>query len=314
MISLILVFILCFGLSAFFSVTEMAFVTANRFKIRQLADSGDPAAKTLLYLVEHSQQFLTALLIANNIVNISAVAIFTYMLKLVFNIESELVVTAIMAPLLLIFGETVPKDYGRLASENFLLNYAGIFRHLARFFSYPVGILMKLISVFLSPFGSSTPKSIFVNEKEFRSLIEESTRSGVVSGHEKQLIDTILDFERMQIESVMLPVAKVSKVNITDTIKVVKEIGKKTRAKMVLVYEEIPSIIVGMIYVFDLLFEMNEEATLKNYLRSPIFLSRNISLEKAFLTLQEKRQSFALVTDEEGEVIGAVPIERLLAI
>jgi CBS domain containing-hemolysin-like protein len=83
---------------------------------------------------------------------------------------------------------------------------------------------------------------------------------------------------------------------------------------MVLVYEEIPSIIVGMIYVFDLLFEEDEKKGLKNYLRAPIFLPRSTSNEKAFLTLQEKRQSFALVTDMKREVIGAVPIERLLVL
>jgi CBS domain containing-hemolysin-like protein len=111
----------------------------------------------------------------------------------------------------------------------------------------------------------------------------------------------------------MIPVARIPKVNITGTVGSVKELARQTHAKMILVYEEIPIIIVGMIYVFDLLFEENKEERLKNYLRSPIFLPRTTSIEKAFLTLQERRQSFALITDEGGEVIGAVPIERLMA-
>ena len=69
-----------------------------------------------------------------------------------------------------------------------------------------------------------------------------------------------------------------------------------------------------MLYVFDFLFEEDEEKGLKEYLRPPIFLAKETSLEKAFLTLQEKRQSFALVTDARREVIGAVDIESLLAL
>jgi CBS domain containing-hemolysin-like protein len=106
----------------------------------------------------------------------------------------------------------------------------------------------------------------------------------------------------------------VPNISITATIREVKEIARRTQTKMLLVYEEIPSLVVGMIYVFDLLFEGNEDQGLKKYLRSPIFLSKTTSIEKAFLTLQEKRQSFAVVTDTRREVIGVVPIERLLVV
>jgi len=83
---------------------------------------------------------------------------------------------------------------------------------------------------------------------------------------------------------------------------------------MVLVYEELPSIIVGMIYVFDILFEEDEKRGLKDYLRSPIFLPRSTSIEMAFLTLQEKRQSYAVVMDSRREVVGVAPIENLLVL
>ncbi len=82
---------------------------------------------------------------------------------------------------------------------------------------------------------------------------------------------------------------------------------------MILVSEELPDLIVGMIYVFDVLFENDESSGLKRYLRSPVFLHQNTSIEKAFLTLQEKRQSFAAVTDDDGNVIGAVAIEKLFS-
>ena len=78
--------------------------------------------------------------------------------------------------------------------------------------------------------------------------------------------------------------------------------------------EEIPSIIVGMIYTFDILFEEDANKPLKDFLRAPIFLPNSTSIEKAFLTLKHKRQSYAVVTDARGEAVGAVPIEKLLVL
>lgn len=315
MITLAIVFFLCISFSAFFSGAEMAFVSSNKLKLRELADAGSRGAQRILKLHQHPHRFMTTILIANNIVLVSATAIFTIWLNLKFGIENEWLVTAVMAPILIIFAEMVPKDYCRLRSHAFLLKYAGWLDALSSLFHYPTTIILTAVDAFLSPLGTkAAPKSIFVDEEEFRSVIEESVKAGIVAPHEKKLIDTILDFERIRVESVMIPVDKVPKVDITAKVGDVKALARRTQQKMVLVTEEIPTLVVGMIYVFDLLFEKDDDLGLKNYLRSPIFLPRNTSIEKAFLALQHKRQSFAVVTDAQGEVIGVVPIERMLAL
>lgn len=314
MTSLALAFFLCLVLSAFLSGAEMAFVSVNKIRIREKADSGSTAAKKIVRLQEMPHHFLTAILIGNSVVAIAATAIATYGLEEHFGISNEWLVTAIVAPILIIFGETVPKDYCRLKSQSFLLKYSGVLDLFVRLFRFPSEMIQRLITFFMGPLGAVVDRSIFVSEKEFRLLIEESTKSGLLGKDEKKLIDTILDFERIHVESVMTPVEKVPKVEISEHAGKVKEIARQTHSRMILVYEEIPTLIVGMIYVFDLLFDAKEEDALKNYLRSPIFLSKNTSIEKAFLTLQEKRQSFAVVTDAAHEVIGVVPLEKLFTL
>ena len=314
MTALALIFLTCLVLSAFFSGSEMAFVSSNKLKWREMADRGHSPAQKIVRLQEEAPTFLTAILIGNNIVNIAATAILTYELESRFGIKNEWVVTAVMAPLLIVFGEMVPKDYCRLRSQNFLLKYAGILHFFVALVRFPVWVILRGIDALLGSLGAKGDKSIFVSEKEFRSLIEESAKTGVLGDHEKKLIDTVLDFERIQVESVMTGLEKVPKAELTKTVGEVKEIARRTKTRMVLVYEEIPSIVVGMIYVFDLLFEPDDRQGLKNYLRSPIFLPRHTSIEKAFLTLQQKRQSFAVVTGRGGDVIGTVPIERLLVL
>ena len=67
-----------------------------------------------------------------------------------------------------------------------------------------------------------------------------------------------------------------------------------------------------MVYVFDILWEEENAQGLRNFLRAPLFIPETTSLAKAFLMLQKKRQSYAIVTDRAGNIKGAVPIERLL--
>ncbi len=314
MTGLLIAFIVSLILSAFFAAAEMAFVSSSEFKLRQLADSKNLNAKKVLALKENPQPFLISLLVGNNVVGIAATALFTYALEVWFGLSSEWLVTGLLTPFMIVFCEMVPKDYGRMHGQHFLLQYADWLRLFYRLFYWPASMVLRLMHALMEAAGIERGKNIFVSEKEFRLLIEESAHTGVVEHHKKQLIDMILDFERIRVGAILIPLDQVPKLSIDSTIRDVKALARQTKSHMVLVYEEIPSLIVGMVYVFDLLFEEDEEQRLKNFLRSPVFLPDDTSIEVAFLTLQQKRQSYAVVTDRQREVMGVVPIERLLAV
>lgn len=305
---------ICLFLSAFFSAAEMAFLSTDRVKLRDEAEQGNAQARRLLDLFVDSREFLTTLLLGNNLVNVIAVALLTLYLESRFGITSEGVVTAILAPALIIFCETVPKGYGRHRARGFLLDHTQLIVFFLHLLAWPTRILLAASEVLLGWKGGGVRKNIFVNEDEFRFLIEDSVRSGVLEEHEKKLVERILDFERIPVERMLVPVASIPHVELSEKVRDAKEKAQRSGSKIILVYEEIPTLVIGMIYVFDLLFEEEGEKGLREYLRSPIFLPKETSLEKAFLTLQEKRQSFALVTDARREVIGAIDIENLLAI
>jgi CBS domain containing-hemolysin-like protein len=313
MIAFLLLFLLLFALSAFFSGAEMAFVSSNKIKMREMADSGNPAAHQVTGFYRKPQRFLITLLIGNNISNISITAILAYLFKEYLGLESEWAVTVALVPLLIVFAETIPKDFCRLRANAVLLTCSGYLNFFSDLFRVPASLFLRAVDFFCSSFQPALKMNIFVNEEEFRSVIEESVRSGVVSRYEKKIIDTILDFERIVVSKVMIPLAEAPKVDITEaTVGDVKEIARKTHARMVLVYEEEPALVVGMVYVYDLLFESRDSLEMKTFLRSPVFLPGSTTLENAFLTLQARRQSYAVVTDSGGEVIGTVPIDRLL--
>ncbi|HOW88240.1 MAG TPA: CNNM domain-containing protein [Candidatus Omnitrophota bacterium] len=312
MIGLLTLFGLSLVASAFFSGAEMAFVSANKLRLREMADAGDKKAKFIMRLQQHPNYFLTAILIGNNIVNVTAISIATYILKEYFGWNTEWGVMLLLAPILIIFGEMVPKDYCRLTAIPFLMGNTLWIRLLTAILYGPIVLFFKLLNFILPSLRQASTRDIFVNEEEFRSLIDESTQRGIVGPQEEKLIHTILDFERIQVQSVMLPVSQVPMVDIHSKIEDVKKIAREKHARMMLVYEEIPSIVMGMIYVFDILWEEEDAQGLHDFLRAPVFIPDETSLEKAFLTLQKKRQSYAIVTDRTGDIKGVVPIERLL--
>ena len=312
MIGLLVIFFLSMVASAFFSGTEMAFVSANKLKLRELSDAGDKKARFLVQLQQHPNYFLTAILVANNAVNVTTISIATYIFKEYLGWSSEWVVMLIVAPILIIFAEMVPKDYGRLNAISFLLGQTFWLRGFRTILYGPIIVFFSALKYFGPSFRQGATRDIFVNEEEFRSLIEESTQRGIMGPQEEKLIHTILDFERIQVQSVMMPAGKVPMVDIHSKIEDVKKIARETHARMMLVYEEIPSIVMGMVYVFDMLWEEENAQGLHDFLRAPIFIPEDTSLEKAFLTLQKKRQSYAVVTDHAGNIKGVVPIDRLL--
>ena len=312
MIGLLIMFFLSLVASAFFSGAEMAFVSANKLKLREMADAGDKKARFIMQLQQQPSYFLTAILIGNNTVNVTAISIATYMLKEYFGWNSEWAVMLVIAPVLIIFAEMVPKDYGRLNAIPFLLGQTFWLKGLKAVLYGPIILFFKALNFFWPSFQQGVVRDIFVNEEEFRSLIEESTQRGIVGPQEEKLIHTILDFERIHVASVMVPVGKVPMVDIHSKIEDVKKIARETHIRMMLVYEEIPSIVMGMVYVFDILWEEENAQGLHDFLRAPIFITEDTPLAKAFLTLQKKRQSYAVVTDRAGNIKGVVPIERLL--
>ena len=312
MIGLLAIFFLSLAASALFSGAEMAFVTANKLRLREMADAGDKKARFIMQLQQHPNYFLTAILIGNSAVNVMAISIATFIFKEYLGWHSEWAVMLTVAPVLIIFAEMVPKDYGRLNAISFLLGGTFWLRGLKAVLYGPIILFFRVLGVFWPSFQQGQVRDIFVNEEEFRSLIEESTHRGIVGPQEEKLIHTILDFERIQVTSVMLPLGKFPMVDIHSKIADVKRIARETQSRMLLVYEEIPSIVMGMVYVFDILWEEENARGLHDFLRAPVFIFEDTSLEKAFLMLQKKRQSYAVVTDRAGDIRGVVPIERLL--
>lgn len=311
MTGLLLGLLVLIFLAAFLAASEMAFISVHPVRLREQAEKGNRGAKSILNLRADHQHFLGTILIATNLTHIAATTLMSYLLESRFEIHSEAIVTAVMLPLLLIFCEVFPKEYARLHSLSFLTRENNWLMLLYRVLYWPAHAFIKMTEMLFPSFKKKHEK-IFMNEVEFKALVAESEKRGVLDPHERDFVNMILDFERITVRSVMTPLVQVAAVDLRSNIEHVRDAARDKGDRMVLIYEDDPAIVVGVIYVFDVLCKERENGPLNEFLKAPLFISETMSLEEAFQILQRKRQSFALVTDSRYEVIGVVPIENLL--
>ncbi|OGW86719.1 MAG: hypothetical protein A3A81_08580 [Omnitrophica bacterium RIFCSPLOWO2_01_FULL_45_10b] len=308
----IFITLVAFIFLGFFAGSEMAYLSCNKLKLRHLADEGDKRAQIVMRFHRDPKWFLTDILIGTNLMHVTFVGLSTYILEKRFHFTNEWVTVIVLSLLIIIFAETIPKDWFRQKADDFIYRFAfvlGFWSRLLRGFSK---IFVLLTDFLISIFAVKVKRSPFVTREEFRYVIEESTKGGVILAHEKQLIDTILNLSSVRVEEVMVSVEKFPKVSLTDKIREVKELARQTKTHAVLVYEEIPSLVVGIMYVFDVLFEENEDQTLSRYLKAPLFVGHDTTVEKAIFSLQSKHASYAAVISADREVIGVVSLENLI--
>ncbi len=312
MITILLVIIFSFVLSGFFSGAEMAYLSCNKLKLRHLADKGDKKAQIILRFYKNPKQFLTTILVGTNLANVTMIALVVYICDKKFHIEQEWIVTFVLALVIIIFAETIPKDWFRCRADDFIYRFASLLEFFDRLLRGFSKVLIWLTDILLSVTSSQLKRNPFVTREEFRYVIEESAKGGVLLEHEKRLVDSILNLSSRRVDEVMMPLIGFPKVSLFSTVRDVKSIAQKTKTDAVVVYEEIPSLVVGIVYVFDILFEEDDSSYLSRYLRSPLFISHDTPLEKALALLQSKHVTYGAVINPNRDVIGVVNAESLI--
>ena len=311
MMNLLIWILILLSMAAFLAASEMAFISVHPVRLRERAEKGGKGARSILVLKEDPQHFLGAILIATNMIQVASTAVMSFLVQAYFPAHSDLLVTGIMTVLLLVFCEILPKEYARLNALSFLIHQQGALALIHWFFYWPSHAFIRMTET-LFPIVKQHNEKIFTNEVEFKALVAESEKRGVLDPHERDFVNMILDFERISVRSVMVPLVQVASVELRADIRDVREAAREKGDRVVLVFEDDPAIVVGVIYVFDILSKEREVGPLNEFLKAPLFIAEGMSLDEAFQILQRKRQSFALVTDARYEVIGVVPIENLL--
>lgn len=304
-------------LSAFFSSAETALTTVNKIRIRALADDGNKRAKVVLQLIEHPDKMLSAILIGNNIVNLSASSLATTVATKLLGSVGAGIATGILTFVVLVLGEITPKSLATLHNEKLSLSYAKAIR-LLMFLMTPFIFIVNKISFFLLKLlhidTNGADQSI--TENELRTIVEVGKNEGVIEYEEHIMINNVFDFGDSMAKDIMIPRIDMVFAHVDATFEELLEIYMEEQYTRLPVYEESKDHVIGILNIKDLFFyhekHKNEEFHIRDILREPYFTYEFQKTSDLLSQLKQSRINFAVVLDEYGATAGLVTLEDLL--
>ena len=306
------IILLC--LSAFFSSSETALTTVNQIRMRTLADNGDKRAARVLRVTGNPGKMLSAILIGNNIVNLSASSISTSLAIHLFGNTGAGIATGILTFLILIFGEVTPKTMATIKADSMSLTAAA-----------PIGFLMKILTPVIFIINKLSLGLMFLlhvnikdaqkkmTEEELRTIVDVSQENGVIEHEERDMIHNLFDFGDAEAKEIMVPRIDMTFVQADATYQEVLDIFRQDMFTGLPVYEDSTDNVIGIINMKDFLLQNDTpEFSVRNLLREPYFTYEHKNTADLFLEMRKSSISLAIVLDEYGVTAGLITLEDLL--
>lgn len=314
--TLFIILIVLILLSGFFSGSETALMTLNRYRMKSLARKGHRGAKLARYLLKRPDRLLGLILLGNNFVNILASAIASLIAMRYYGEAGIAIATGILTFVILVFAEVTPKTLAALKPDAFAYMAAYIYTPLQKIF-YPLVWFVNLISnkmlamLGVHPASSSTDS---LNADELRMVVHEATQ--FIPGKHTDMLLGILDLENISVEDIMVPRNDITGIDLNDDWNdVVQQIINSHRTRVPVFRDNIDNTI-GMLHmrkVPNLIVrdELTPES-LESLIREPYFIPEGTSLTRQLLNFQKNRRRSGLVVDEYGSIHGLVTLEDIL--
>ncbi len=310
----LLTLVVLLALSAFFSSTETALTTVNKIRVRTLAESGVERAVTLSKVIEQQGKMLSAILIGNNIVNLSASSLMTTLTIKLFGNKAVGVATGVLTLLILVFGEITPKTLSTISAESMALRSAGIIYALMYVLTPVIAVVNKLsLGVLLFLKVDPNKKQDMITEDELRTIVEVSHEEGVIETKEKKMINNVFDFGDSLAKDIMVPRIDMVFVNVDATYDELIDIFRNEQYTRIPVYEETTDNVIGIVNVKDLLLiEDHDNFHIRDCLRQPMYTYEYKKNSELMIEMQKSFSNLVIVLDEYGATAGLVTLEDML--
>jgi putative hemolysin len=302
------------ALSAFFSSSETAMMTVNKIRVRTLAEAGLGNAQVLMKILDNQPKMLSAILIGNNIVNISASSLLTVLVTRTFGDMYVGIGTGVLTLLVLIFGEITPKTSATLYSESLALRFAKPIYTIMQVLTPIIFVVDKLALGVLKLLGiDPNKKQEAITEDELRTIVEVSHEEGVIESDEKKMIYNVFDFGDSVAKDIMIPRIDMTFMDVEASYEEVVEVFRQEKYTRYPVYEETTDNVIGIINIKDLmLVKTVKDFSLRDFLREPLYTYEFKKTAELMVELRKTQNNIAIVLDEYGATAGLITLEDML--
>ncbi len=302
-------------LAAFFAASEAALISVSRLRARAMADRGLKRAHDVVRLVDDRNRFLATVLIANTVVLLAADSLATYMAIKAGLPDPAVLSTVVMAVLLLLFSELMPKTIATSDSERWALRLAPPMRVVAWVLT-PIAKTFLFVTDFaLRPLGIKQHK-IFVTEEDIRTLVDVGAEQRVIEEEEREMIHSVIEFGDTIAREIMTPRPEIVAVSIDDSARRALDMVIAEGYSKLPVFQESKDDIVGVVHDRELLIHLANgqlsQTSLRHLMRPVAHVVETKKVAELLREMQRDKFSMAIVVDEYGGTAGLVTMEDLL--
>ena len=311
---LLLLFLL---ISAFFSSSETAFMSLQRFRLQHMVDTKVKGADRVARLVKRPEKLLSTILLGNNFVNVGAAALATVLAVDLWGDQGVLFATIGLTIVLLVFSETTPKTLATHHAEKLSIIYARPIQAIAWLFTPFVFVLSWIASLFSRAVGATPPPRSLVSEEEIRSMITVGHKEGTMEEDEAEMLHNVFEFGDRPVSEAIVPRPEVIGVEKGTTLADFLAVYAESPISRFPVYEENMDNVVGIISVKDVLMAiakgtLSQQDAIDDLIRPAYFAPETKPIGKLFTEMRDKNYRMSVIIDEYGGTAGIVSLSRLM--
>jgi len=299
--------------SAVLSASEMAFIAANRLRIRHLAENGDAVAARYLEAFRHPERMLSAAMMGVTVAHIAASSLATWALLPVAGGWAAALATAILVPIMLVFGEVIPKAVAGEWATALILRLYRVLELASALLSPLTWTARILVGGVLGAVGLRTSGTRqFVSREELKLLLQLEPEEADVTSSEAEMIDKIFELGDTAVREVMVPLVDVAALPETARPEEAVRLIQKSGFSRIPVYTDRVFNIVGVVTAMDLLRRGADAPDLKTLMRPATYVPETKRIDDLLREMQKIRVQLAVVIDEYGGAVGIVTVEDIV--
>ncbi len=314
-LSKLIVLVILLSLSAFFSSAETALTTVNKIKLLSMVEEdGNQKAKRVLKVINRPKKMLSAILIGNNIVNLSASSLATTLAIDIFGSVGAGIATGILTVLILIFGEITPKSIATIDALKISMRFAPIIDFIMWILTPVIVIINVLAGICIRIFGLDPDlEDAAPTEEEIKTMVNVSSQKGEIEDDEREMIYKVFDFTDATAKEVMIPRIDMTMVDSDISYEELLKVYKENMYTRIPVCKPGTDEVVGLINMKDfVLVSDTADFSIEKYIREAYFTYEMKNVSDLFDEMRAESIALSIVLDEYGSLSGMITLEDLL--
>ena len=309
------VIVACVLCEGFFSGSEIAIISVDKIKLRHLVSQGSHGARQAQKMLQQPERFLGTTLVGTNISVVLSSVMLTILLSHIprFASNVEFYVALFLTPIVLIFGEIVPKSVLQQHADRLVPILAPLL-NIAFTMFYPVVFFVSTITNgLLRTMGvEKKQRQQTLTREELKFLLSLDTRGSLADQQRKEMMQRVFDFGDTTVEEILVPLVDVEVLEKGTTIDEAIETVHACGFSRIPIYEERVDNLIGVIHAFDLFRATPQDITIDRFIRKPYYVPKTMQLVELIQRLQRHHTQIAIVVNEYGGALGIVTLEDSL--